>query len=358
LNSSNYNSRYKNRIKRWLETPEAETILSNVAKSLLIEALSRKLCFSFLGHEVIHNHEKTELLRDIQSELTLFILENKSNIHHTIVTTDRNLHILLKSAFINYWITKTRSPDKDPQRYLYKRAADLLRKSDTFHTISIKQRSTAFSVASKSTKIPPLALEDIRGIAFPQKIAETAEYRNINKKKILIDLANYFWNKVSEMWGGKPVWVDLRDFINWIGIYVQVNVPALIRESPGQTDPFGEKFIGGEGNLYQGLNPEETYFDLEQVKKWSKNFAHILKEKEKEIFYMQHRLNMSLEDIGKKMGYKAASGPKYILDNAEQKLKFFLRDLPWLSPDDFNKEAFSVFRESLLSELKKLTKKP
>jgi len=69
LKKSNYKKQDMSALRKWLETPDAEKILSNVAKSVLLEALSRKLCFRFLGHEVIHNHEKTELLRDIQSNL-------------------------------------------------------------------------------------------------------------------------------------------------------------------------------------------------------------------------------------------------------------------------------------------------
>jgi len=69
------------------------------------------------------------------------------------------------------------------------------------------------------------------------------------------------------------------------------------------------------------------------------------------VFVLRHGHDLSLKNIAEKLGYKGSSGPKYPLDSAERKLRFFLRDLPWLSPDDLNKEAFSLFRDTLLGEL-------
>ncbi|MEA1945885.1 MAG: hypothetical protein U9N83_01125, partial [Thermodesulfobacteriota bacterium] len=60
-------------------------------------------------------------------------------------------------------------------------------------------------------------------------------------------------------------------------------------------------------------------------------------------------------------GYKGPSGPEYQFDKIENKLRYFLRDLPWLSPgegQDTNEEAFALFLKTLLKTLKNSIQKP
>ena len=55
---------------------------------------------------------------------------------------------------------------------------------------------------------------------------------------------------------------------------------------------------------------------------------------------------------------QGSSGPKYVVDHVTAGLQFFLRDLPWLSPDDLNEEAFALFFDSLFTLLKNQAAEP
>jgi hypothetical protein len=65
-----------------------------------------------------------------------------------------------------------------------------------------------------------------------------------------------------------------------------------------------------------------------------------------------------LEGVARQAGYSSPSGVKYRLERIQEKMKYFLRDLPWLSPEDLNEEAFSFFLNILLRHLKKSGPRP
>ena len=339
---------HERKMEKWLESPDARNVLSWVTRSVMKYASSKNLSLTFLRQDISWYDANDEDFReDVRSELVLFILENRPKIQNILVLGKRNSHYYLRRAFINHWIEKTRRPLMDPRRYLHKHAADVLRASENFHTFVGRGRSLGFSAVAEHISIPPLSAEDIREISFPE---QSLEYEYINKKKVLLQLAVYFLNQVSKMWGDKPVGVDLRDFISWLGLHVSVQAPVLLR-------------LVSDGKELLPLVPDHRpaadgiCFDPVLVKKWAWNFANRLSEKERAVFLLRHGHNLSLKDIAGKLGYKGSSGPKYPLDCAERKLKFFLCDLPWLSPDDLNKEAFSLFRDMLLLNIKNIKNK-
>ncbi|QTA88946.1 RNA polymerase sigma factor [Desulfonema magnum] len=329
----------------WLETPDTQQMLAGVASSVMKYVVSKSLSPSFLGQDARHYDSGDDFSEDIRSELVLFILEHQSGIQKIFTSGNKNCHQYLKRAFINYWIEKTRKPLKDPRRYLYKHAADVLRDSEKFYTFARNNRASGFSMIKECIPIPPLSSEDIHEINFPDHLVARLEYESVNKKNTLLMLAAYFWNQISQMWGNKPVCVDLRDFINWICLYVSVTPPIPVKRLTGGKDPW-------ELTPEHCQKPDEIYFDPELVRKWARNFANRLSQKEKAVFILRHEDDLSLKEIARRLGYKGSSGPKYPLNHAENKLRFFLRDLPWLSPDDLNEEAFSLFRDTLLLILK------
>lgn len=330
-------------MEKWLESQDAWNILSWVARSVVRYASSNSLSLSFLCQDITwHDADSDDLREDIRSELVLFILENRPKIQKILILKRQNSHYYLRRAFINHWIEKTRKPLRDPRRYLHKHAADVLRASENFHTYVGRGRSLGFSAAAERISVPPLSSEDIREIGFPD---QSLEYEHINKKKVLLQLAAYFLNQVSRMWGDKPVGADLRDFVSWISLHVSVKTPVPLRLMPD-----GKEFLPPVPDHRPAA--DRICFDPALVKKWARNFANRLSEKEKAVFALRHGHNLSLRDIAGELGYKGSSGPKYTLGCAERKLKFFLCDLPWLSPDDLNEEAFSLFRDTLLLNIR------
>jgi len=92
------------------------------------------------------------------------------------------------------------------------------------------------------------------------------------KKKVLLELAAYFLNQVSGMWGGRPVCAELRDFINWISLYVPIKAPAPVKQMPDRKYPLDIV------PAYRS-KPDEISFDPVLVKKWARNFANRLSER-------------------------------------------------------------------------------
>ncbi|OQX22323.1 MAG: hypothetical protein BWK80_30790 [Desulfobacteraceae bacterium IS3] len=333
-------------IPKWLECQETQEILLSVARSVMRYARSKNLSLAFIGKETWQDVAPDVLTADIRSELIVFILENKVQLQKILTPGNKNCHHFLRKSFINRWIENTRKPFTDFYRYLYKRTADALRVSDDFHT-SVRNRTTLFfSLSNEAVCIPPLSLEDMGDITFPSHIVEKPEYDEINKNRILLALAAYFLTQVSKMWGDKPVCAEVRDFIHWIGSYVPLHQPIPVKMLPGGKDAL--EFAPDDRSI-----ADKIYFDPAMIKKWAQIFVNRLNEREKAAFFLRHGRCLSLKEIAQKLGYKGSSGPKYPLEQAEHKLKFFLSDLPWLSPDDLNEEAFALFRDTLLLILEK-----
>ena len=339
------------KIKEWLGTVEALAVLDRVARAVSDSALFRKLSLTFLTKDPFGAYAPDDLIEDVKSELALFIIENSSNLSRVLTSENRNPHPFLKQAFINYWITKTRTAGSDPQRYFYKRVQDVLRQADGFHIVSKKQKSIRFSLMADNTTIPQLCEEDIRAIALPVEYTAKYQYESISKKDVLVRLTRYFWEQVSEIWGHIPVWVDVRDFIAWIGLHISLKAPLAQKEGLD-----GASVIDGVPDDAQ--DPDALYYDRDLVKTWAENFSNCLSEREKAVFSLSYGSGLKLSDVARELDYKGSSGPKYILECIEGKLRLFLRDLPWLSLDDFNKDAFNLFIDIIVSILKKGLSKP
>ena len=336
------------KIREWLGTEEAQTVLDRLAREISTSVLSRKLSLAFLMKDVFGDYTQDDLHHDIRSELTLFIAEHSSGFSEILTSENRNPHPFLKRAFINYWISKTRSPGTDRQRHLYKRIQDILRDSNEFHTISKARKSTAFSKTADNREIPQLSAEDLSEIAFP---IEKLDYESVNKKGVLLHLAAHFCERVSDIWGKIPVWIDTRDFVAWIGLHISLKGPLLQKE-----DSEGASLIDELPDRTQ--SPDALYYAPDLVKDWAKKFSNHLKAKEKAVFSLRYGTDLKLKDIARELGYKGSSGPKYMIECIEGKLRFFLADLPWLSPDDFRRDAFRLFIDTILFVLNNAPKKP
>jgi len=289
-----------------------------------------------------------DLNHDIRAELALFIAEHSSQFCEVLTSENRNPCPFLKRAFINYWISKTRTPGTDRERHLYKRVQDLLRDSNKFHTVAKKGKSTAFSMVGDSREISQLSSEGLSDIGFP---IEKLDYDSVNKKEVLLHLAEHLWKEVSDIWEKIPVWVDIRDLIAWIGLHVFMKGPLVEKE-----DSEGASLIDGVPDLAH--NPDVLYYDRDLVRIWGEKFSNRLTAKERAVFGLRYGTDLKLKDIARELGYKGSSGPKYVIECIEGKLRFFLADLPWLSPDDFRRDAFRLFMDTIFSVLNNAAKKP
>jgi len=203
-------------------------------------------------------------------------------------------------------------------------------------------------MATDSRTISQLSSEDLSGIAFP---INKFVYESINKKDVLLHLAQHLWEEISDIWGKIPVWVDIWDLISWIGLHISMKGQLVKKE-----DSKGASLINGICD--QTRKPDVLYYDRDLVRMWGENFANRLTVRERAVFGLQYGTNLKLKDIADELGYRGSSGAKYVIECIEGKLRFFLADLPWLSPDDFNRDAFRLFIDTILSVLNNAGKKP
>jgi hypothetical protein len=350
-----------NEINKWLESPENQKWLSRTANKIYKELKAGIIPPVILGQDSDLTESREETLTIIESELVVFLFDKKHIFEKLIASGDQNFGRYLRTSFKNHCIDKVRSKSQDPRKYLYKRLSDVLRQSKRFYTKAGKNEYTAFSCCPENKRIAPPTLEDIRQIGFPTDIVASLDYHSVNRKAVLLELSEYFWQTVSQMQGSKAIWVSVWSVIEWIGLHVRWNVSddtegIQLRQPPKSAagdDEKTEQETGVDRIPDPRPPPNEVYFNPHIVKKWADCFAGRLNQKEKAVCYFSWALDLGLKEIALKLGYKGASGPQYLLNQMEDKLRKFLRDLDWLNPEDLNEEAFALFLDTLLSLLKK-----
>lgn len=325
--------------------------MDRLAHSVLNTVVSRNLPLSFISKDPLGTRTDSDLFQEIRSELALFLMEKAGPLKRHLICGHRNFPALVKQRFISQWLTGARTPARDPFRYLYKRTQDLLRDQERFFTLSNEGRSTAYSMRGQNRSIPPLIKEDLKSIAFPAGFTRRGSGAAVKTKAEILGLATCFWKGIFDLWGKEPVWVDIRDFISWIALHVPLNRISMADEFPREAF----EFRGPEGAASQA---DGAYWDPAVVKSWALRFFQQMDRKQLRIFRLFHQENQTLKEIARKMGYKGSSGPKYVVDHVTARLQFFLRDLPWLSPDDLNEEAFALFFDTLFALLKNRAAEP
>jgi hypothetical protein len=348
-------------IRAWLEKPENRKQLSEEAKSIFHKIKLGIIPPVFIDRNSIVNEPSRDIIAMIESELAIFLYEKGEIFGKLFLSDDKNFSRYLITAFKNHCIDIARKKDIDPRKYLYKRFSDVLRQSEKFHTRADKKEFMSFSCRKDNRRVVPLTLEDVSDINFPADVVEDMEYKSINRKKVILELSEYFWMQVTQKLGDEPVWLKVWSVIEWIGLHIQWDVPEemngielhRLQGSPAGNDEKTSQVDAADRVPDYNPKPDEIYFDPNTVINWAGCFAERLNQKEKAIFYFRQELKLNFEEIAKKIDQKGPSGPYYLLKQTEVKLKVFLRDLDWLNPDELNEEAFSLFYDTLISILKK-----
>ncbi|CAB1074811.1 hypothetical protein D1AOALGA4SA_2630 [Olavius algarvensis Delta 1 endosymbiont] len=338
-------------ITKWLASAGVHELISKIAGQIAADLRKRHIVPYFQDRINQVNETRDDILASIESELALLILEDRSHLRRLVLSGDPNIARALRSRFINLCLDKARSPDRDPYRYLYKRAADILRESETIYTRRAPVKGLNFSVHPENRPIPPLTREDLASIPWPTGLVAVLNYEAINRKAALLDLADYFAKRVAAAWGNRRVWVALRDLINWIGLHV-----PLQHSGPEAAEPEASRPV--ESLPDTRTDPNETPVNADFIAKCAACASNILNDREKEVFYYRRCLGLSLKEIAVRMGYKTSSGPKHYLDRAEHRLRRFLRDKPGLAPPDYDERDFAIFRENLSMILKESLSQP
>jgi hypothetical protein len=233
------------------------------------------------------------------------------------------------------------SPRNDPFRYLYKLAADAIRQDGGIHLKAKGTTGSLYSLEEKSFNIGPLCEEDCAAVPFPHHLVGSSQLADVSSRKALLTLANRFWHGISRQFQDRPVWIELRDLIQWIRIFVPMETAR-----PVPQDEAGEVI---------GHDDAPAAFDPAVVRAWADDFSRLLNDKEAQAFHFYYGREMSLAEVARKMGFKGASGPTFHLGRVKEKLHEFAAERRWLSADGAappHRLAQRLFKEMLAEVLK------
>ena len=338
-------------VSDWLAAEEGDRLLTQIASKLSRQMhLMPKLCAA-LGI-----NRDTEFDSDIRlilkSELYMFIRNKGPDLNRQLFAAGTNRAAYLSTAFVRHLIDKQRNKADNPYGYLYKRSSDVLRADERFHLYAAAGSGIKFSLESTGNlEIQTLTDEHLAEIPFPADQVNELTYETINQRSAITRLAEYFWHKVSFLFGRQPIFIQLNDFIQWIARNVEmpagsekVAADAVYSGDPTGQDNHRFDLIGQAPD--DTYSPEQCRITPQIIEKWAGTFCHQLTPKEKSIFLLHYIEGHTLAKTASSLGYKSPSGPAYPLKQAESKLKLFLRDLPKLSPEageDVDETAFSMF---------------
>jgi len=336
-----------------LKSNPGRLVLSAAAKSLCPYFSRYPQAVGFLNPVELSGEPRENIVATIEAELVVFLHSKTAPFQKRVTAGEGNTIAYLRSAFINHCKDKSRNPDQDRYRYYYKRVADVLRRSDIFQTKNIRAGRQKIGmeyfeeIGSKPARF--FTPEDYDLVPYPDQFGSLRTFEDIKTNQVILRLTRYFLNEVTSLWGEKPVRIQLKDFIHWLSLYVDLTNPKII------SDP-----DGGENRPDSRFRPDRMYehdfFDTKQVVAWAGMFSRALRDKDAAILYLYHEKKYTFERIAVETGYQGASGPSQRLAGIEERLRFFIRDLPWISPDDsghLNEDAFEQFRAALMQFLKK-----
>lgn len=325
--------------RQWMQSREGKAIFVKAARNLSKRIQQDGIPLSLIGLPEHANY--SEINDHILSALFFFTLEYRSKIQSRLLAPEANAALILVNSFLRHLIDRARaSPQLDPWRYLYKRASDAFRDVPDIIT-ETGQNETLFSLNEKGRKIGPLAPEDVSAIELPKEFDHVGQLAEVSKKEVLISLARWYWQQVSALFQGDAVCIELRHFIDWLGLFVPLKNTEP--KSLEDIDPIP-------------VSTADEYFDTELVRQWAGLFVKELSDKQQRAFYYARCLGLKQEEAAARMGMKTASAIKYHLDIIDDSIRSFAADRPWLSPDagkEANETAQDYFLQNLCDHLKK-----
>lgn len=340
-------------IRDWLEGEEGRKALIHAAERICRKMTAMGLSFSAMGLPASASNQV--VIDEIRSELSLILLENRSEIQKKLTSSETDpVRVLTRFMFQRLMDRARWSPRNDPFRYLYKMTVDAVRETEGFYLSAKGRAGSLYSLEKESRFIGPLPREAYAALPLPDDMADRLSMKTIAGRKILIRLARRFWREINRLFQNRPVWIELRDLIQWIGIYVPLDREAShVLNLTGKNAPH---------EIEPAVEPDHDHaFDPAAVSRWAECFSGLLNEKEALAFHLHYGEEMPLKDVAERMGYSGPSGPSVHLKNVRETLHDFAADLRWLSPDEEtppNRLAQRLFKETLTEILKKRFETP
>lgn len=351
----------KQNILNFSHEPEFKNRLERIAEKIIYKASARGLPLKNIFCEPSSGQSSHNLKEILVSEICRFLLENQEMVENALSRTGNNMGVCLERLFFRNLLDCSRQLNTDSYRYLYKFVVDMMRKKpDRFFLNTEDKRGSSFSLNQNSRPAGPIAPEDLKDLAFPYDRSFPSDFDSIRKQKIMEPLAVYFWEKLCQKFNNTPIRVHVRDFVSWLALHIPVTqVFCSFSDSPKSSST----------DVHEPQTTEDIFdlrldfpisvvgnLEIERTQKYARLFANRLTGKEKAAMVLRFDQDMDLSSMAQKLGYKGPSGPANLMDSITAKLKNFLRDLPWLGPEDLDRggqEIFNIFLEHLMVILKK-----
>ncbi|MDA3787204.1 MAG: hypothetical protein PF503_01705 [Desulfobacula sp.] len=266
----------------------------------------------------VQTGSKNDKIDEVLSLLVLFISETE-RVHELLLKGGQWVAHELKRAFIHHIIDAARK--QDPFKKLYRNAQAGIRESELFSFPESSKKGFCFWRKGKHSpgKII-LTDDDLKEIPFPDNICPGAEYTRVNKKKVLIALADYFLSRVEELFNGCDPIVPLNVFTRWISLYTLLSF---------QCNPFDDKKTGA-------FQEDKT-----EAVSCARAFANRLPEIERQVFFLYHCEELSHDQVKQKLNRN--SYPSHQKKRSETMLREFLMPFSWKSGETM----FSLFFKKL-----------
>lgn len=342
------NERQDDPIRQWLVKPESGRILERIARQTERWLRRRSVRPLSLDPPETAGEDRVD---EVLSELKCFLLERAKEWQALIESGGDHLEKYLERSFRNYLLDRSRNLQSDPWRFFYRASSDILRHEEGVHRQLRNGRFFMYSLKVPSVCQSPLREEELSGIPFPPQGRMSLE--NLLEARTLVILAAHFWREACAA-RRQDLWVDLRDFVNWV--FRHVPVPKGVSLDAEIENVGVDKAIpyrrgqDGEGAASRA--------DPALLERWACAFVERLSPEEREVFYCRMVVELEWGEIAQKLGYAGPSGAFYRYRQAEAKLKSFLRDREKLSPEDFDSREWELFCESLRAILKKTVTRP
>lgn len=336
-------------VARWLETEDAQRLLGKLAHRVAFNLAEAKIQPPFLE---LPAGRLEDMLPVLRSELSLFILEDRARIKALIAARDSNLPRYLQQAFLNRCRDLARRSGLDPLRYFRKRATEAFRQSPQIYRELKDGRFLLFSLHPENEEIQLPHDFELCTIELPPRLAQGLDFEVACKKANLINLAVHFWSRMASYQNGRRVWVDLRDFVNWVACYVPMRIGLKTAEEEGSSAVSVSNKPDPWDIAISEVHPLPKPTD-EQLEVLATAFSYRMDQKDRAILYCRIFMELSWEEIARRTEFKGPSGPAYRFEEAKALLKGLLREWPGLSPEDEDAETLDRFLEILRAVLKK-----
>lgn len=341
-------------LRRWLESESSLTLLKSLSQVIVRKFAANRTPIPIRDIPAGSAPPFSEKVSIVLSEITAFLLENETRLSRVLTAVpEEQWDRILQTAFINHLKDRLRQKDGDPFKRLYRRATDVIRKNASFHSVAINNSYMTMALIPEAVPIGPVNDEDLADTSVPASIDRLIPTDGVWTEATLNQLARHFLEEMARLWNEPAVRVRVSDFTRWLYRFLppepcEVHFPPR-SDAEEEAKNLIENTIPDPGSVGR----ENEWFDREKVAIWAGQAAARINVKEAQMVLYYYAEALTMDEVAKRTGKKGASAIHYHIDHFQMQLKSFLRDRPWLSPEDINSEAFFFFWEALIENLKK-----